>query len=143
MTPRTPLPQGSPTDDEHDIARTWLIAVEINPDRPQGGEFSLASLLAGCREAQAERARSILVGLMTAPRMYAESRGALLMRVATVCELVVPGFEPRAFYEKHVARATEAPGDMRARLVEDFADDWARSVVREALGLLPKKKSAP
>jgi len=131
-----PLPCGSPSDEELAIAREWLHAVGINPDRAQGGQYGLASLLAGHR-ARADSARRILSGLMNAPHMFAATREAL-MRVTTVCEMVLPPFDPLEFSTKHMREYVKEPADMREKLGEDFTDDWARSVVYDAIGLLPK-----
>jgi hypothetical protein len=75
----------------------------------------------------------LLLSLHKAPRMYASTREALLMRVSTILEMVDDNYDARDLYEKHGSPTGNVYGDMD----KQYEDEWARCVIDKALTLLP------
>lgn len=78
------------------------------------------------------RAGRILAETAATPRMFATSREALVMRVATVLEVCLETFDVRAFYAKHL----EPHGSLYLGLDKPLTDEWGRAVIADGLEML-------
>ena len=83
-----------------------------------------------------EKARACLARIARRPGMYAFSREALLALVSGILEMACErSFDPRNdFYKRHLGTR----GCAYVGLLENFDDEWARVVVKDALAILER-----
>jgi hypothetical protein len=81
---------------------------------------------------QKMHARRLLQETSATPRMFATTREALVMRVATVLEVCLDRFDVRAFYAKHL----EPHGSLYLGIDKPLVDDWGRGVITDGLEML-------
>lgn len=66
------------------------------------------------------------------PNMFASTKEAFIMRVATILEMVLPKFNILEFYKKHIVFYNNIFLDLN----EEFSVSWAENVIFNALEML-------
>lgn len=79
-----------------------------------------------------EKAKMFLLELKIAPRMFATSKEALIMRVTTILEMTLDDFDAHAFYNKHL----EKKGTTYINLNDLFDKNWADAIIDDAITYL-------
>jgi hypothetical protein len=79
-----------------------------------------------------QKAISLLNETKKYPNMFASTKEAFIMRVATILEMVLPKFNILEFYKKHIIFYNNIFLDLN----EEFSVSWAENVIFNALEML-------
>ena len=79
------------------------------------------------------RARSYLKATHRAPRMFATTREAMMCHITSVVYILIDDFNVIDFWRRHLGTR----GSAYLGTQDPVTDDWARSVIDDALKLLP------
>lgn len=72
---------------------------------------------------------NLLSDTLQHPKMYASNKEALIMRVATILEMVCEDFDVQNFYNLHLKKIESNYFDLN----EDFDEKWSNKVITDAL----------
>lgn len=78
------------------------------------------------------KALDILTATLVAPKMYATTKGELIMRVTTTLEMCLKDFNYQNFYAKHLKHNHSQFFDIH----DSFDDEWAKNMINDAIQLL-------
>ena len=82
------------------------------------------------------RAKGLLEATHRAPRMFASIREAMMCHVTAIVDVIIEGFDCQRFWERHLGTY----GNTYRDISEPVNDQWARSVIDDALRIIEEKK---
>ena len=81
------------------------------------------------------RAKSYLTATHRAPRMYATTRESMMCHITSVVYVLIDDFDTIEFWKKHLGTY----GNTYVGTQDPVTDDWARSVIDDALRIIGEK----